>query len=264
MLALVHVPGGSAPLAINGTGAAPLGLERVSDDGAKQHHRARHRGRVVHAIEAPRSAAAVSGARACRKSRSLRHARVANPINGACDTQSAARARRRGRLVSVRQARWSTRSAGAPRLHPGAYRCRRPWRLLPGPRCARYSAGRTETRRHAFGSRLGRSRNDFRNANRDLMGRVATRHTTSDDPGRAAQHGGPGNEPSGRFSRYAKRPRRHRVHQRRVRVPLECCGGQSASARTNCPSIWRRHRTVEDRGRTCTPPVLLPSTQTGW
>src|SRR6266700_1659373 len=33
MLALVHVPG-SAPSAINGTGAAPSGLERVSDDGA--------------------------------------------------------------------------------------------------------------------------------------------------------------------------------------------------------------------------------------
>ena len=33
MLALVHVPG-SSPLAINGTGAAPLGLKQVSDDGA--------------------------------------------------------------------------------------------------------------------------------------------------------------------------------------------------------------------------------------
>ncbi|MDB6105578.1 MAG: gamma-glutamyltransferase [Gammaproteobacteria bacterium] len=33
MLALAHMPG-SAPLAINGTGAAPLRLERVSDDGA--------------------------------------------------------------------------------------------------------------------------------------------------------------------------------------------------------------------------------------
>lgn len=33
MLALAHVPGGSAPMAINGTGAAPLRLERVSDDG---------------------------------------------------------------------------------------------------------------------------------------------------------------------------------------------------------------------------------------
>src|SRR3984957_19182643 len=33
MLALAHVPGGSAPTAINGTGTAPLDLERVSDDG---------------------------------------------------------------------------------------------------------------------------------------------------------------------------------------------------------------------------------------